>query len=45
MKAWHIKNLKDVKLEENVLQRKYGEVKVKLAKVAMSSTDLAFFAG
>lgn len=44
MKAWQIKNLKDVKLEENVLQRKYGEVKVKLAKVAMSSTDLAFFA-
>ena len=44
MKAWRIENLKDVKLEESVLQRKEGEVKVKLARVAMSSTDLAFFA-
>ncbi len=43
MKAWRIENLKDVKMQESVLQRKPGEVKVKLAKVAMSSTDLAFF--
>ncbi|MBR4800788.1 MAG: zinc-binding dehydrogenase [Clostridia bacterium] len=44
MKAWQIENLKNVKLEESVLQRKDGEVKIKLAKVAMSSTDLLFFA-
>lgn len=44
MKAWRIENLKDVKLEESVLQRKEGEVKVKLARVALSSTDFAFFA-
>ena len=44
MKAWRIENLKNVKLEESVVQRKEGEVKVKLAKVAMSSTDLSFFA-
>ena len=44
MKAWHIQNLKDVKLEESVIQRQKDEVKVKLSKVAVSSTDLSFFA-
>ena len=44
MKAWHIENLKDVKQVEAAVQRKEGEVKVKTSKVAMSSTDLSFFA-
>lgn len=44
MKAWHIENLERIKLVESVLPRKEGEVKLKMSKVAISSTDLAYFA-
>jgi len=43
MRAWHIENLKNVKLEESAVPRKAGEVKVKMSKVALSATDLTFF--
>ena len=43
MRAWHIENLKDIKLVESAVTRKPGEVKVKLSKVALSATDLLFF--
>lgn len=43
MKAWHIENINDIKLVESTLQRKPGEVKLKVSKVALSSTDIASF--
>ena len=44
MKAWHIENLNRIKLVESVLPKKEGEIKLKMSKVAISSTDLAYFA-
>lgn len=44
MKAWHIENLERIKLVESVLPKKDGEVKLKMSKVAISSTDFAYFA-
>ena len=44
MKAWHIENLERIKLVESVMPKKEGEVKLKIAKVAISSTDFAYFA-
>ena len=44
MKAWHIENLERIKLIESVLPKKPGEVKLKVAKVAISSTDFSYFA-
>lgn len=44
MKAWNIENLDDIKLVESTLLRKNGEVKLKVSKVAVSSTDISFFA-
>lgn len=45
MKAWHINNLKDIELVESTLQRGVGEAKLKVSKVAVSSTDISYFAG
>lgn len=44
MKSWHIENAECVKLVESVLHKAEGEVKLKIAKVAISSTDFAYFA-
>lgn len=44
MKAWHLYGLNNIKLEEDTLQRKEGEVKLKLSKVALSSMDICYFA-
>ncbi len=44
MKAWHIENLERIKLVESVLPKREGEVKLKVSKVAISSTDFAYFA-
>ncbi len=44
MKAWHIDSQNQIKLEEDILQRKEGEVKLKLSKIALSSTDVCYFA-
>lgn len=44
MKAWHIENLNRIKLVESVLPKKEGEIKLKMSKVAISSTDFAYFA-
>lgn len=44
MKAWHIENLERIKLVESVLPKREGEVKLKMSKVAISSTDFAYFA-
>lgn len=45
MKSWNIINLNEIKLVEDVLPRKEGEVKLKVSKVALSSTDVSYFAG
>ena len=44
MKAWHIENLNRIKLVESVLPKREGEIKLKVSKVAISSTDFAYFA-
>ena len=44
MKAWHIENLERIKLVESILPKKEGEIKLKMSKVAISSTDFAYFA-
>ena len=44
MKAWHIENLNRIKLVESVLPKREGEIKLKMSKVAISSTDFAYFA-
>lgn len=44
MKSWHIENLARIKLVESVLRKNEGEVKLKMSKVAISSTDFAYFA-
>ena len=44
MKAWHIENLERIKLVESVLPKREGEVKLRVSKVAISSTDFAYFA-
>ena len=44
MKSWHIECLERIKLVESVLHKSDDEVKVKLSKVAISSTDFAYFA-
>ncbi len=44
MKAWHIGNLNEITLEEGTLAPREGEIKVKVAKVALSSTDMSCFA-
>ncbi len=44
MKAWHIENLQEINLVESVRQREEGEVKLKVAKVAMSATDISPYA-
>ena len=43
MKAWHIENLERIKLVESVLPKKEGEVKLRISKVAISSTDFSLF--
>ncbi len=43
MKKWIIENLQDVRLAEDNVQRGDGEVKIKIAKVAFSSTDISYF--
>lgn len=45
MKTWQIKNLNCIKLKESTLTRAENEIKVKMSKVAVSSTDVAYFAG
>ena len=44
MKAWHVENLNRIKLVESVLPKREGEIKLKVSKVAISSTDFAYFA-
>lgn len=44
MKTWKIENAKEVRLAESVLARKAGEVKLKIAKVAVSAADINYFA-
>lgn len=44
MKSWHIECLERIKLVESVLHKAEGEVKLKVSKVAISSTDFAYFA-
>lgn len=44
MKSWHIENLERIKLVESILPKKEGEIKLKMSKVAISSTDFAYFA-
>lgn len=44
MKTWHIECIDKIDLEESTLQRKEGEVKLKMSKVALSSTDVSYFA-
>ncbi|MDE6302916.1 MAG: zinc-binding dehydrogenase [Clostridia bacterium] len=44
MRAWHIGNFNDLKLEEGTISPAEGEVKVKISKVALSATDVACFA-
>lgn len=44
MKKWCIENENDITLVENVVPRGDDEVKVKMAKVAVSSDDLVYFA-
>lgn len=45
MKTWHIENVDNITLVESTLQRGENEVKLKLGKVALSSTDINYFAG
>ncbi|MCQ2409490.1 MAG: zinc-binding dehydrogenase [Clostridia bacterium] len=40
MKAWKVKNQENVTLDEFTLERKEGEVKVKISKALISSTDI-----
>lgn len=44
MKTWHIKSIDDIKLVESTLHREDNEVKLKMSKVAISATELAYFA-
>lgn len=44
MKAWHIESSNEIKLEEGTLTPRDGEVKIKVSKVALSSTDMSSFA-
>lgn len=45
MKTWHIENLDNIRLAEDTLQRKENEVKLKMSKVALSSSDILYFLG
>ncbi|MDE5601152.1 MAG: zinc-binding dehydrogenase [Clostridia bacterium] len=44
MKSWHIGNFNEVNLKEGTLVPREGEVKLKVSKVALSSTDMSCFA-
>lgn len=44
MRAWHIRNLNDIALEDQPSNRKAGEVKLKLSRVALSSKELVLLA-
>lgn len=44
MKSWHIECSERIKLVESVLHKGDGEVKLKMSKVALSSTDISYFA-
>jgi len=44
MKSWHIGNFNEVSLSEGTLVPREGEVKLKISKVALSSTDMSCFA-
>lgn len=43
MKEWQIESIDNVKLTEGVCHRESGQVKLKIAKVAVSSTDLSVY--
>lgn len=43
MKAWHIGNFNEVKLQEGTLEPREGEIKVKIYKVALSAMDVSCF--
>ncbi len=45
MKTWQIENLNCIRVKESTLTRAENEVKIKMSKVALSSTDVAYFAG
>ena len=45
MKAWHVENIDSIELKESTLERKPGEVKLKVARFAMSAGDVSYFAG
>ena len=45
MKAWHVQDVENIELKESTLERKPGEVKLKIARFAMSAGDVAFFSG
>ncbi len=42
MKAWHVRSLSDVTLEDCPSNRAQGEVKLKLSKVSLSSRELVY---
>ncbi len=42
MKAWHILDSNEVKLEESALVRKEGEVKLKITSIAVNAQELAY---
>ena len=45
MKAWNVENIDSIELKESTLDRKPGEVKLKVARFAMSAGDVSYFAG
>ncbi|MCQ2603027.1 MAG: zinc-binding dehydrogenase [Clostridia bacterium] len=43
MKNWNLKDINNVELVESTLKRQDNEIKLKMGKVAISSSDIAYF--